>query len=133
MRAEPRQHERSVTHVVRDALVGQDALTLPSQLARLPLEDIDEVTLSLRWIGDVDASGVAALVRAYSHLEQRGKRLRLVDVPAHVHDHLRIIGLADLLPVNVRPAVTRRRWFGRRDVVDAERRTIEPSQPPRAR
>ncbi|MCA9561193.1 MAG: STAS domain-containing protein [Myxococcales bacterium] len=133
MRAEPVQHERSVTHVVRESLIGRDALTLPSQLARLPLDDIDEVTLSLRWVGDVDASGVAALVRAFSHLEQLGKRLRLVDVPAHVHDQLRTIGLADLLPVNARPVTARRRWFGRRDVVAPDRRAIEPSQPPRAR
>jgi anti-anti-sigma regulatory factor len=133
MRAEPLRHERSVTHVVRESLVGRDALTLPSQLARLPLDDLDEVTLSLRWVGEVDASGIVALVRAYSHLEQRGKRLRLVDVPAHVHDHLRTIGLTDLLPVNVRPATARRRWFGRRDVLAEDRRAIEPSQPPRAR
>ncbi len=76
---------------------GHDALTLAE---RLPLSDLAGakcVFLSLEKVYRIDESGLAMLVRLYSHLRIRGTRLHLVDVPVSVQELLERIGFSHLV------------------------------------
>lgn len=76
---------------------GHDALSLAE---RLPLSDLAGakcVVLSLQKVCRIDESGLAMLVRLYSHLRVRGSRLYLVDVPVPVRETLERIGFSHLV------------------------------------
>ena len=78
-------------------LRGPSALALAGRLPLGELASADHVVLSLTKVGDVDAAGLAMLVRLYSHLRVRGATLNLVDVQEPCEDLLRRVGLDKLL------------------------------------
>ena len=78
-------------------LRGPGALLLSSRLPLGELASADHVVLSLTNVADVDAAGLAMLVRLYSHLRVRGTTLNLVDVQGPCEDLLRRVGLDRLL------------------------------------
>ena len=70
---------------------------LCKRLRMLPLEHVTDLELSLHRIDAIDTSGVAALVRLYSHLSRCGKRLTLIDVSERVYACLADIGLSRVI------------------------------------
>ena len=95
-------HQNEYTHVVRRRLKGIESMGLSADLARLPLEDCDRLFLSLAWVRDVDASGIAVLVRLYSQMTRQGKTLMLTDVPRGVRAQLDRYGLTTVIPIHQR-------------------------------
>jgi anti-anti-sigma regulatory factor len=89
-----------LNHIVENHLVGHDALGLARELSALPLEQATGLTLSLRNVAVIDASGVAALVRLYSQFEAAGKVLDLVDVSASVFHELERVGIDACISVD---------------------------------
>ncbi len=88
-----------VNFTVDRHLVGRNALALAGDLAELPLLRARRLTLSLRNVDRIDASGLVALVRLYSQLEAAGVVLALVDVSLEVAGELRRLGMASFLVV----------------------------------
>ncbi len=78
-------------------LRGPQALSLSDRLPLGEMASADHVVLSLNKVSDVDAAGLAMLVRLYSHLRVRGASLNLVDVQGPCEDLLRRVGLDKLL------------------------------------
>jgi len=76
---------------------GQDALSLAERLPLSELAGAKCVVLSLQKVYRIDESGLAMLVRLYSHLRVRGSRLHLVDVPVSVRETLERIGFSHLV------------------------------------
>ncbi len=147
MPAEPNRGQRAITHVVRQPMTAAVAFELARAVAELPLDAVSSVTLSLRWVGELDASGVASLVRVFSHLAVSGRDLHLEDVAPHIEHRLNQIGLGELvLPTAVenRGAEPARRWSTTPPGADpvrrwstspasrAPRESIPPSRPPPA-
>lgn len=94
---------RAHTLLVRRALAGAEALGLAADVAALPLNRIDTLTLSLRRVAALDVSGVAALVRLYSQLKHAGKQLVLSDVPDKLKELLEAGGLLGVIPLAPEP------------------------------
>lgn len=76
------------------SLSGAPALSLATELE---VGAAQVVALDLGRVPDIDASGVAALVRVYAGLTARGARLEIVRASAAVRAALRRLGLARLL------------------------------------
>jgi anti-anti-sigma regulatory factor len=92
-------HARGETSPTCGGLVGDTAFALVQGLRRLPWERIQSLTLSLRGIDQIDASGIAALVRLHSQLATSGRRLRLCHVSAPVAADLERVDLTSVLEV----------------------------------
>ncbi len=92
---------------ITDELDGRRALAFADDLTGTHVDNVSGFDISLRDVTHIDVSGVAVLVRIYSRLEERGKTLRLSDVPTTVAGLLQRLGVDDLLT----PAPRRRsRW-----------------------
>lgn len=76
---------------------GTEALSLAERLPLSELASAKWVVLSLGKVRRIDESGLAMLVRLYSHLRVRGSRLQLVDVPIAVHELLERVGFSRLV------------------------------------
>jgi anti-anti-sigma factor len=74
-----------------DALFGRRAIETCRQLAQTVPADGD-LRLSLRSARRIDCGGVALLLRTYSQLSARGRRLVLVDVDPAVRQTLQRLG-----------------------------------------
>lgn len=77
-------------------LLDHDALMELQNIRLLSLDQISELSLSMRYVRRIDASGVASLLRLQSNLERQGKRLWLRDVGSELAAELKLIG-ADLV------------------------------------
>jgi anti-anti-sigma factor len=97
------------------ALCGRNALELANRLSVAIADDVDALVLSFKDVADMDVSGVAALVRIYSNLEQSGRRLVLTDVPLRIRDFLDSVGLAHLL---LQPSARTKRRLHESDATD---------------
>ena len=78
-------------------LWGRQALALSNQLALSDLGESSCVVLSLCKIRRIDESGLAMLVRIYSHLRVRGSNLELAEVPVFVREMLERSGFSRLV------------------------------------
>ena len=93
-------------HISGDDLVGENALGFLERLSRNPLDPVRRIELRFDERAGLDASGVAVLVRLYSHAVRTGRELKLSHVPAHVLATLTEVGLRPLLTIdsNTEPA-----------------------------
>jgi anti-anti-sigma factor len=80
---------------------GHDALSLADRLPLTELASAKLVVLSLGKVRRIDETGLAMLVRLYSHLRVRGSRLELVDVPVAVQELLERVGFSRLVTCQV--------------------------------
>lgn len=83
-------------------LVGNAALSLAPMVA--PHIGHRSLKLGLGAVQQIDASGIALLMRVRSHLARFGGELKLVDVRESLMQELRRIGLSSLLVAEVREA-----------------------------
>ena len=74
-------------------LSGQTALVLSEELNSMPVHRIGAMILSLENVKSIDATGLAILVRLYSHMSALGKKLFLADVPRTIQKSLEQLGL----------------------------------------
>ena len=79
--------------IVNRPLAGKDAMKLCGDLSVLPYHEIDGLELSLKHVERIDATGVAVLVRIYSHLMRTGRSFVVIDVPQRVMRVLTVSGL----------------------------------------
>jgi anti-anti-sigma factor len=82
---------------LKGALLGEAALGQVQHIERSGTWAAAEIWLSLRHVRAVDAAGLALLVRLYSQLRRRGKRVQIVDASLEVASLLDSVGLTDLL------------------------------------
>ena len=85
--------------LIDDELSGDIALRFAERLSNLPLDDVDGLVLTFNEASHLDVSGIAVIVRIYSKLQQRKKRLYLTGVSVEVARALTRLGLRDLLNV----------------------------------
>jgi len=90
---------RSLELTIQGNLCGHEALCLSTRLPGTELSLADHVVLSLKQVTEADAAGIALLLRLYSHLTARGKRLSLRDVSRPVQALLDEVGLTSLFRV----------------------------------
>lgn len=92
-------YAEQTTSQADNGLVGDGALALVQGLRPLPWEHIRQLTLSLKGIGRIDASGVVALVRLFSQLTATGRRLRLCHVGPEIRAELDRLDLTSALEI----------------------------------
>lgn len=80
---------------------GSEALSLAERLPLSEMAGAKLVVLSLGKVRRIDESGLAMLVRLYSHLRVRGSRLQFVDVPVPVHELFQRVGFSRLVSCEV--------------------------------
>ncbi len=90
------------TVTVDHALKGEEALELCEFASRLPLGTVQALHLSLSRVEAIDTSGIAAIVRLFSHLAREGKALALTDVSSDVFEMLSRTGLVSVMAVTER-------------------------------
>jgi anti-anti-sigma factor len=93
---------RRVTLAIETGLMGDASMTLLDHVRALPFGNFDALHMNLKSVGEVDVSGIAVLVRIYSHLRRLGKRLVLTDVSDAVQHRLGAIGLDKVISVQPR-------------------------------
>jgi anti-anti-sigma regulatory factor len=101
------------TYEVAGDLVGIEALGLPGAMEGLETAAGDIVSLDMRWVRVMDASGLAAIIRIYSAMVHRGVALQLERVRPELAQQLATLGLADVFPMTI-PARPQRRSLGLR-------------------
>lgn len=98
---------RSYTYRIGYDLTGRRALSLAQELARIPIAEIDALILTLAEVKTIDASGLAVLVRLYSHLMRSKKFLVLKEFSPEVEGILRRVGLESVLVEAEEPSALR--------------------------
>ncbi len=88
---------REVILAVREDLVERNALRFADSLQRIPFQRFDRIVLSLAGVRNIDASGLAVLVRLYSHLMSKKKDLVLTGITLPVLGILNQIGLNEVM------------------------------------
>jgi anti-anti-sigma factor len=91
-----RDAETSVVHVA-GALRAPTGGRLVRQVRSLLNRGERRIVLSLARLTNLDAEGIAELVRAYDATAATGGVLRIADVPERIRELLRRVGLLDLL------------------------------------
>lgn len=79
-------------HIVKKDMLNQDALQELQTIKQLSLEQTRTLELSLRHVSEIDASGVASLLRLQSNLSRQNKQLVLCDISPSLHEQLRSVG-----------------------------------------
>jgi anti-anti-sigma factor len=80
--------------IVKNNLIGKEALKLAAELNNTSIHHIEGMTLSFsNEVKNIDATGLAILVRLYSQLSAKGKSLMLTDVPNSIQSTLDRHGL----------------------------------------
>ncbi len=80
-------------------LTGDTAFQLADGLSRLDLNDHDGVILQLGPHSHIDVNGLAVIVRIFSHLKSRHKRLYVAGAPDRIGRALNRLGLSKVLRV----------------------------------
>jgi anti-anti-sigma factor len=91
-----RDAETSVVHVAGELRAPADG-RLVRQVQSLLNRGERRVVLSLARLTDLDAEGIAELVRAYDATCAASGVLRIADAPERIRELLRRVGLLDLL------------------------------------
>ena len=71
-------------HITTKDLVGSDATSLAQRLSAAPLDSADSLVLEFDERARLDESGLALLVRLYSHLARSGRKMFLSRVPPEI-------------------------------------------------
>lgn len=79
-------------HIVKKDLLNQDALQELQTIKQLSLEQTHTLELSLRHVQEIDASGIASLLRLQSNLSRQHKQLVLCDLSKQLHKQLCSVG-----------------------------------------
>ena len=93
---------RIFTYAIPHPMTGEAAMQLSETAQNFPYERLDCLWLSFDSVSAIDASGVAVLVRLYSHLVKLGKRMQLVACEPKLVKLLAEAGLADVIEVTTR-------------------------------
>lgn len=88
-----------LTIELNDELTGDTALMFADGLSRLNLDDHDGVLLQFTTKSQIDVNGLAVVVRVYSHLKGRKKRLYVDGAAERVTRAMDRLGLARVLHV----------------------------------
>jgi anti-anti-sigma regulatory factor len=91
------------TYEIAGDLVGIEALGLPGAMEGLEAVAGDILSLDMRQVRVMDASGLAAIIRIYSAMVHRGVTLQLERVRPELAQQLATLGLSDVFPT-ARPA-----------------------------
>ena len=78
-------------------LSGQTALVISEELSNMPVHRMGTMILSLENVKSIDATGLAILVRLYSHMSSLGKKMFLTDVPQSIKKSMTQLGLDRVL------------------------------------
>jgi anti-anti-sigma factor len=92
-----RSESREVVLSIKEDLVEHNALRFADYLKRIPFQRFDRIVLSLAGVRSIDATGIAVLVRLYSHLMSKKKALVLTGITLPVLTLLHQIGLTEVM------------------------------------
>jgi anti-anti-sigma factor len=87
---------RTHTHQLEHDLHGAQALELARELNHFPIHAMDRMVLRMNKVQHLDATGLAILVRLFSHLSARGKHLELDCLTPSIRHFLDQHGLTEL-------------------------------------
>ena len=100
-----RSEAREVFLSIKEDLVEQNAVRFADYIKRIPFQRFDRIVLSLAGVEHIDASGIAVLVRLYSHLMNKNKNLVLIGITLPVLELLRQIGLDEVMSPTLSPEI----------------------------
>jgi ABC-type transporter Mla MlaB component len=91
-------------------LTGSDAFQLAHDVGSLSLVKGDVLSLHFDNHSVIDVSGVAVLVRMYSHLSSGGVAVQVAEAPYRMHQQLADLGLDSVFGRRERPRPKKRLW-----------------------
>ncbi len=98
LRADPGHDSMKLLPIVlKDELTGETAFDFAEGLSLHGFAEYDGIVFQLDDSSSLDVNGLAVMVRIYSHLEQRGKRLYVVGASKSLSRAFSRLGLSRVL------------------------------------
>ena len=63
------------------------------KLLKINRQEIEELTIDLKNVKDIDSTGLGVLIAAKNSFDQTGRQLNLKNVPENIRNHMQVLSL----------------------------------------